>query len=602
MASKSPQELVDRLVVHTGETDVLYVLVVLREVDKKEGMNLSDAVLADHSWKKHSALVAAVLEDHTPVRRLILELLLLHVEHPTETLAYEVAKLKRYDWATELMETWATTGRKSATDAIYLSSCSLQDAGDWIDSYLPANPALSTLTGNDPIIVQSEADYKQLARQSAVPAAVASSSTSPSAFPQPPTTSPLDRPKSTYPSLVKPIRVHIGHLPLTATVPNLVSLLRQASIPTSTAHESKRHGSSRSFYATLPSREDYGRLSAALHGKPWPGALPGGKKTPPLIIVERNPPPASSSHPTVYVHGLPLAGSGAAADPLSALKKLARSTRTGAYGEVLEAVDESGACAIGAFRCPSPASAQDAVRELEGKVLEGGRSAGLRAEWRMGEVAPPPWERRAEKRRRGEGKERLDTGLVKAKEEEEEQAQGDWAEKGLEATARGKKVDAGGKGKGKARAVSPEPSPSPPPQQSPLLHPVARKPDAPAASGWAGDSDDDDDEEEEDLKPTVAAASPHHASVDENMIDLTLDSSSDEENDDAFTSSVRSAPHGPPSPPLPQPPQYKARYFQEMGERAARPSGSGRRAHEGRVEVVEEDGDQRERKRRRMLA
>ncbi|GAA6044413.1 hypothetical protein JCM8097_007450 [Rhodosporidiobolus ruineniae] len=359
------QELVDRLVTAVAEQDTLYVLVWVDRAAHSEELSLAEAVETNHSWKGHSALVAAILEAYTPVRQLILEILLFQLEQdPVETLAYGVAKM-RSEWAVGIMVRWKSVGKAQAQNAYNLLHVGLVPAEEWIQEKLLAPSHFETLTGEGPLPPPPPAPIRRRPlRHESVDAGShgsrsaeerRSNSTSPSS-----SSTLSSSPRVTFPSREKPVRVHIGHFPSGTSLNDAVSLLDSTCIAFSTP-ETKRGG--RSFYTTVRSPVDYRRVSSALHGESY------GSST---LLVERTPPKSLHGCPAVAVHNLPPSFS------LAELQKLVRETRTGSAEEELGTSD-GGRTVVGVFRAPSPASAQEAVERLDGRV-EGGRV--LRAEWR----------------------------------------------------------------------------------------------------------------------------------------------------------------------------------------------------------------------------
>ncbi|GAA5890718.1 hypothetical protein JCM6882_000635 [Rhodosporidiobolus microsporus] len=153
------QQLVDYLVHATEEQDTVFVLYWLHEMKKRGMLEIKDGKAADgvtrkHSWKRYSALVAVAREEETPLRRLILQLLLHFVPDSGDGEALKAATTKERRWATHMVATWGFGGRQQA--AVFkekVLDVEPGDALDWIDRtlQLPPPPNPDALTGADPL-------------------------------------------------------------------------------------------------------------------------------------------------------------------------------------------------------------------------------------------------------------------------------------------------------------------------------------------------------------------------------------------------------------------------------------------------------------------
>jgi hypothetical protein len=133
------QELVDRRVTAVGEGDVMYVVHWGREMEqagfreeslhaKREFSVTSSPLpslrshsllfrLSSHvfpssdSWKHRSALEEAVSQPENEFSRLILEILLLHIDEPRSLSARGTAQNLGHYWAVDMMVDWMCGGR-----------------------------------------------------------------------------------------------------------------------------------------------------------------------------------------------------------------------------------------------------------------------------------------------------------------------------------------------------------------------------------------------------------------------------------------------------------------------------------------------------------
>ncbi|BGP17174.1 hypothetical protein JCM10213v2_005190 [Rhodosporidiobolus nylandii] len=420
-------ELRDYLVVHSDETDPLYVLHRLQQLDEAGAAGW--AVDSPHSWKGVNALVFAASKEESRETKLVLELLLLKTAMPVLTIAYMEIKRGGKEWAAELMEHWVTGRWNAASDARWLLEIGLQEAADWLDLALPPHPRANSLTGLKPLPPRPPCpDTKpQLGLTTALPTgavqkfveerdsqegglkgtreensgkagltfakavegarvqrrkelhfgptqAVAPSSLS----------SPSKRSHAsafaidTFPSLIcSPIPVHVGHLPACTSRPDLQAVLAKLALTPSSGIRTKQHGPCRSFHFSVRSKADYLTLRSSLHGQDAEGRS---------VVVEREAPSFDPSHPVVHVKGL------GDEYPLDELEQLARKTGSGAYDCEVVSREEG----KGRFRCASPAAAEEALaffnslRRDEGSKLEAALSSESIVDRRPSPPSPRP--------------------------------------------------------------------------------------------------------------------------------------------------------------------------------------------------------------------
>ncbi|BGP17222.1 hypothetical protein JCM10213v2_005238 [Rhodosporidiobolus nylandii] len=357
-----PCELKDRLVLASGELDALYVVHWLQQAQSIRSVHLAvdterDELAPEDSWNGHKALTAVASNEFTPTSKLILELLLLGCDEPLQTESYSERLSEGEGWTTAVMEAWTGDGSEKASS---------QTAAQPFSS--TPNPRLQIRLSRIPTILSPQHLHEELAKLvtgcgeilEAAPGTVlvtfANEALAAKAALE--LKEPLLKPSDTS----KPVTIHIGRLPNLISADDIFAVFRKLAIPIRNLRAVHRARTS-SYYCTVPSRDDYVRIREALDGRAMEGKQ---------LIVERERPAASPAHPIVRVTGLPRLGKGRAR-ALETLEHISRSARSAAYDCRLE---QPGA---GTFRCPSPASAEDAVRRLDGfRTREG---AVLAAEW-----------------------------------------------------------------------------------------------------------------------------------------------------------------------------------------------------------------------------
>ncbi|BGP17209.1 hypothetical protein JCM10213v2_005225 [Rhodosporidiobolus nylandii] len=374
-----PCELKDRLVVSAGEIDVLCVVHLLQRAEEVGSVGM--LVDTEHSWNGLTALTAAASDDFSPTRKLVLELLLLCLEDkdPAQTGSYKRLKKKSgEEWAVKLIEEWRGGAKEKALDAQALLAVELPHVAAWVDTYLPkplhpgaftvclsSIPAVlapmvlhqqirTLVTGlkevqqkepghDDPIVVESLAPSHRQA--------------------------PILKPPSSPPvASLRSLDLHATHPACPA--PDIHALFSKLAIPVANLR-TRQHRLLLSYYCTVPSRDASIRVRDALDGKEFEGVA---------LVVERDPPVPHSSHPVVSVSGLAELGINGE-PPIAILEGLARKTRSGTYG--CRVLGEG----MGEMRCPSPASAEDAVKMLDGMHTWEGTI--LAAQWRAGDGGKP---------------------------------------------------------------------------------------------------------------------------------------------------------------------------------------------------------------------
>ncbi|GAA5959480.1 hypothetical protein JCM10213_003706 [Rhodosporidiobolus nylandii] len=388
-----PCELKDRLVLASGELDALYVVHWLQQAQSIRSVHL--AVDTEHSWNGHKALTAVASNEFTPTSKLILELLLLGCDEPLQTESYSERLSEGEGWTTAVMEAWTGDGSEKASSqtaaqpfsstpnprlqirlsriptilspqhlheelAKLVTGCGeiLEAAPGTVlvtfaNEALAAKAALELKEPLHPIVVEHLAPSRPSGESSSLP---------PAGLPSLPSSQSLSSRPVKPSDTSKPVTIHIGRLPNLISADDIFAVFRKLAIPIRNLRAVHRARTS-SYYCTVPSRDDYVRIREALDGRAMEGKQ---------LIVERERPAASPAHPIVRVTGLPRLGKGRAR-ALETLEHISRSARSAAYDCRLE---QPGA---GTFRCPSPASAEDAVRRLDGfRTREG---AVLAAEW-----------------------------------------------------------------------------------------------------------------------------------------------------------------------------------------------------------------------------
>ncbi|GAA5859812.1 hypothetical protein JCM8547_007039 [Rhodosporidiobolus lusitaniae] len=156
MAELTEQDLVDYLVVHSEWQDAVFVLLRLAEMRERgmltmKGDESASGVVRSHSWKRCSALVAAVREEETPLRRFVLQLLLHHVARQGHGQALTMATLLKRTWAVEMLTTWHTSGTEEASLSAHVLTLNPNVAAPLLDERFPNRPDPSLLTGTAPL-------------------------------------------------------------------------------------------------------------------------------------------------------------------------------------------------------------------------------------------------------------------------------------------------------------------------------------------------------------------------------------------------------------------------------------------------------------------
>ncbi|GAA5948584.1 hypothetical protein JCM3765_004935 [Sporobolomyces pararoseus] len=139
------QALGDRLVVAVEEQDVLFTLFWINEM-KEQGVT-EQAIVAKHSSKGHSALLSLTGSVLSPLRKIIIEILLLSGAEVQLKEAVEVGTRKE-NWSfLSVLLDWTKGGREEAKHARQLLLVPVEEAALWIDDNLPSPPNPRNLTG-----------------------------------------------------------------------------------------------------------------------------------------------------------------------------------------------------------------------------------------------------------------------------------------------------------------------------------------------------------------------------------------------------------------------------------------------------------------------
>ncbi|GAA5859806.1 hypothetical protein JCM8547_007036 [Rhodosporidiobolus lusitaniae] len=411
-ASLSDQDLVDYLVVATEEQDAVFVLLWLVDMRRRETLQKREinesapGVVREHSWKKYSAIVTAVHGEESPHRRMILELLMHSIAAKGDAMAKSAAAFLEREWATDLLRDWARgRGKERSTHVL---SFPLDKAGDWLDAILPPHPTNFNFTGYRPLALApsaakppsstlvtsaipptAEAAISRLSSREISPLPLALTSRSSASLSQQVRLVDVSS-STTWDVLLRalaPLRMATAQnwerkMTTSAVVATFASstealgalsdlnsrpssteirgLLVFFKIPFADLHM-KPYGPTQSCFFQVPTRDDYLAASACVHSSTLRGHV---------LFIEGCQPLPSDDHPSVIVYCLPQrVGS-------KTCTTLCRSTRTGAYcSRVFSANERS----VGIFRVPSPASAEEAV-----KLLDGAEYGGLKlaASWK----------------------------------------------------------------------------------------------------------------------------------------------------------------------------------------------------------------------------
>ncbi|GAA6040589.1 hypothetical protein JCM8097_008052 [Rhodosporidiobolus ruineniae] len=147
-ASASSQPLVDRLVDATQQQDLLGACRVLGHMHGR-GMLYArsgcEGVDRLHSTNGISALTAVATADFNPLRRLLLEALLLNFDgNPAQTATVVQLRVVQ-GWAREVLLNWEKSGRRQARVAATLLKLDAAGREDWFAQHFPAAPASNAL-------------------------------------------------------------------------------------------------------------------------------------------------------------------------------------------------------------------------------------------------------------------------------------------------------------------------------------------------------------------------------------------------------------------------------------------------------------------------
>ncbi|BGP17173.1 hypothetical protein JCM10213v2_005189 [Rhodosporidiobolus nylandii] len=403
------QQLGDYLSTSVVEGDAVFVHFWLGEMRTRGMLESSngrapEGLRVKHSWRGCFPLAAAVLEDaETPLRRLILQLLLHSIEGKDKDKGLEAALSELTDQEASRMISWRANGAEQARHLLALSS---DDAAQWLDDNVGDSlPDPTHCTGAGPLrlpsITLSDSDgEKNTPLYTPPPARSPSPPPQPSFQPLPsspeaPSSSNLTHSHISYSSssdrsasapsrdfflpgppfraadpaaLCSPAhsshpvppspslpRLHIYGLPLDTEANEVSYLLRLGGV-TGRSFSFVERRICMSVYATVASRADYKRVLETLHNSTVRGHL---------VTVERAVDP-EPQHPFVVIGGL---------SPYTSAASMSSSGREARCGLYDFRLHEGG---IATCRAPSPASAEDAVRFFSGRRLA---SATLTARW-----------------------------------------------------------------------------------------------------------------------------------------------------------------------------------------------------------------------------
>ncbi|GAA5935131.1 uncharacterized protein JCM15063_003159 [Sporobolomyces koalae] len=143
------QELTNRLVVAVEEQDVLFTLYWLNEIRKEKG--LQPAINGRHSEKGHSALASIIQSPFSPLREIILQLLLLEGADRESAEVVEATRHSRNTGVLGILNGWKTVDSRQVKVPLQLLALPLPEAGDWIDQNLPEPENAAHLTGFVPL-------------------------------------------------------------------------------------------------------------------------------------------------------------------------------------------------------------------------------------------------------------------------------------------------------------------------------------------------------------------------------------------------------------------------------------------------------------------
>ncbi|GAA6005534.1 hypothetical protein JCM11491_003677 [Sporobolomyces phaffii] len=157
------QEIADRLVTAVREQDVLFTLFWINEANKER---LLDAVIERrHSSERCTALESIAKSSFSQLRQVLLQVLLLSGADSRLSDALEFATDCKNRQVVELLKGWKTVDRQDLKVPLRLLSLPLAEAGDVIDSTLPAPPNAENLTGYNPLPNPSQAPPAAVERE-----------------------------------------------------------------------------------------------------------------------------------------------------------------------------------------------------------------------------------------------------------------------------------------------------------------------------------------------------------------------------------------------------------------------------------------------------
>ncbi|GAA6040039.1 hypothetical protein JCM8097_004750 [Rhodosporidiobolus ruineniae] len=348
----SDQELVDYLCTAVKELDVLYVEIWLRRLRDR---GVKALVTRQHSHKHVCALSLTGRASQAILPELILHLLLFHLptsegrwpSHTFSGLAFE-------PWA------WAVVNWKHAPaskDPVYLAAAELHQSSD----------------------IDAVADLLDRLEQGRIISVLCPQATFSTILPH-------HRRFSLYfiqfliPNCLKkhhhPIRIRLGNLPKNLSREEIIALFHRYDIPTDPT--TVGFGSPQDAFITVPHRAAFQLALKRLDLSYYPN-------TSYRIYLDRDRPDAlaiaeeKASHPMVVLSGL---GPVTTADKIN---RLARHARCGRYDICVNRSATAPGDVEGTFRTSSPFAAEQAVRALDGAVVDGSR---VEARWvHMGEAA-----------------------------------------------------------------------------------------------------------------------------------------------------------------------------------------------------------------------
>ncbi|GAA5948581.1 hypothetical protein JCM3765_004934 [Sporobolomyces pararoseus] len=141
---KLTKELTDRLVVAVEEQDLLYVLFWLKEMKQ---VDRSEAIHGKHSSRGLTAISSLVQNPFTPLRKIILEVLLLSGLESKLREAVDLG-MKEQNWPVlQILLDWKKGGKEEAEEAARILKYEMEEAADWIDRNTLSPPNPQSLTG-----------------------------------------------------------------------------------------------------------------------------------------------------------------------------------------------------------------------------------------------------------------------------------------------------------------------------------------------------------------------------------------------------------------------------------------------------------------------